>query len=331
MIGTRLVATASVALLGVSFLLAQQPTSPSQPQGQALPGQQPNASPITPSAPTAPAAPVAQPGTAPVQPQTNPAQPQSQTVPGQRPNQVQPTPTQPNAGQTAPGQQTQPRTQDNSQRSSDQSQQPSAEEAKFVVKAGEINLAEVNLGRLAAQRASRQDVRQFANKLVQDHSANLQQLNQLANRHNMKGAERMDQEHQQLFQKLAAMQGQQFDQDFLKNMVEGHKKAAEVFKHASENCKNAELKQYATQTLAAIQQHEQEAQRLNGQNQGQTTQQSTSSQGNDANRTDGTRTDQNRTDQNRTDQNRTDGNRNDQKRTTPNREEKTPPDRRDDR
>ena len=77
----------------------------------------------------------------------------------------------------------------------------------------------------------------------------------------------MDQEHQQLFQKLATLQGQAFDNEFLQKMVEGHKKAVEVFKHASEHCKNAEIKQYATQTLAAIQQHEQEAQRLSGQNQ----------------------------------------------------------------
>jgi len=328
MFGTRFLAATAATLVGGSLLLAQQ--SPSQPQGETLPGQQPNT--VAPAAPTAPAAPAAQPGTPPAQPQVNPAQPQGQALPGQQPNQVQPTQVQPNAGQ--PGQ-AQPRTQDNSQqnrensqRSNDQSQQATAEEAKFVVKAGEINLAEINLGQLAAQRASRQDIRQFASQLVRDHSTNLQQLNQLANRHSWKGAERMDQEHQQLFQKLAAMQGQQFDQDFLKKMVEGHKKAAEIFKHASENCKNAELKQYATQTLAAIQQHEKEAQRLNGQNQnqGQTTQ-PTSSEKNDATQTDGQRTDQN---QNRNNDVRgTDVHRNDTNRTSPNkdREEKKTPDR----
>ena len=163
------------------------------------------------------------------------------------------------------------------------------DEAKFLVRAAEIDLAEINIGRLATLRASRQDVRQFANQLVQDHSTNLNQVNQLANRNNWKSGERMDQEHQQLFQKLAALQGPKFDQEFLQNMVAGHKKAAEVFQHASEHCKNADIKQFATQTLAAVRQHEQEAQRLMGQNQGQTTQPTSAENNNNANRTDGSR------------------------------------------
>jgi len=340
MFRTRLVAAASVALLTGAFVLAQQQPNPgpSQPQGQSLPGQQPNTT--APATPEAPVAPAAQPGAVPSQPQ-NPTQVQ--------PNQVPPGQAQPNRNPQPRTQENSQRTKDNSQRSSDSSNQASAEDAKFVTKAGEINLAEINIGRLAAQRASRQDVRQFANQLVQDHSMNLQQLNQLANRNHWKGAERMDQEHQQLFQKLATMEGQQFDREFVQKMVEGHKKAAEAFKHASENCKNAELKQYATQTLAAIQQHEKEAQRLNGQNQnqGQTTQ-PTSSEQNSTNRTDGKRVEEFRNDQNRNIQNPTDGNRNnttpnadpnrnsttpnaDPNRNNQNQQEKTSPDRRDGR
>ena len=101
---------------------------------------------------------------------------------------------------------------------------------------------------------------------------NLNKLNEMANRNRWKSAERMDQEHQQLFQKLAALQGQAFDREFIQAMVDGHKKAVGAFKHASENCKNADIKQFATQSLAVIQRHEQEAQRLNGQNQPQAAQ-----------------------------------------------------------
>jgi putative membrane protein len=343
MFGTRLIAATAATLVGASLLLAQQP--PSQPQGETLPGQQPQVNP--PASPTAPA-PVAPPATAlPGQPQQNPAQPipvqqPNQIQPNQvrpnnqvQPNQVQPTQVQPNPGQPAqiqpgqpvqnqPIQQQQPR--DNSQNSQqsqnrDNSQQASSEDAKFLVKAAEIDLAVINIGRLSTQRGSRQDVREFANRLVQDHSANLNQVNQLCNRNNWKSGERMDQEHQQLFQKLAVMQGPQFDQAFLNHAAEGHKKGVEFFKNASENCKNADVKQFATQTLAAVRQHEQELQRLVGQNQnqnqGQTTS-PTSNQNNDANRTDGARN--NTTPRN--DQNRND---------SPNREDRTPPDRRDDR
>jgi len=211
-----------------------------------------------------------------------------------------------NTPQTRPQDKTQQNRDQNQQGQRDQNQQGQRDQsadAHFITKAGEIDLAEINVGRLAAQRASRQEVRQFANQLVQDHSAHLTQLNQLANRNNWRAAERMDQEHQQLFQKLAGLQGQDFDREFVHKMVEGHKKAIELYQHAAKNCQNADLKNLANQTLAALQQHEKTAQQLSGQNpapQGQT-QQPTSAEQNDANRNQQNRT----TDQNRNDQNRT--------------------------
>lgn len=310
MFGKRISLAASATFLGVSFLVAQPPPSspptnpaaplpvtpppagqvgqtnpglpgtpqgPSQSQGTTLPGQT-----TQPGLPAAPA-----PG------QTN----QSNPLPGQvnpLPGQVNPLPGQTNP---QPGQTPLPRSIDNSQ-NRDNSQQPS-EDAQFVVKAGECDLAEINIGRIAAQRASRPEIRQFANQLVQDHTANLNRLNEMANRNRWKVAERMDQEHQQLFQKLAGMQGQDFDREFVSKMVDGHKKVAEMYQNASQNCKNADLKSFATQTLATIRQHEQAVQRLNGQNpQAQPNQTPTSAEQNDANRPDGNRPDANRNDNN---------------------------------
>ena len=308
MFGKRFTLAASASLVGVSCLFGQAPPDRTT-QGTTLPGQpNPGTPAANPGVPTSPAVPgaaqttPANPGTPagqvgqqiPAAPgQTSPSQPQGQVLPGQtapapasRDIPAVPTPL-PNAvGQPQPG--AAPNAQPQRQ-TGDQAQRPMSDDAKFIVTAAEINLAEINIGRLAAQRASRQDIRQFANKLVQDHSANLNQLNQMANRNNWKNGERMDQEHQQLFQKLAALQGQQFDTEFLQKMVDGHKKVAEMFKHASENCKNAEIKQYATQTLAVIRQHEQEAQRLSGQNQPAATQPTSADNG--ANRNDENRRD----------------------------------------
>jgi putative membrane protein len=313
MFGKRITLAASASLVGATFLFAQNPPRPLE-QGSTLPNQQqgtPSAAPTVPgapaAAPTAPPAPGGQviplaPGQTPPSSRDIPTAP-GQPVPGQ-PVPGQPVPGQPVQGQPVQGQpvqgtptqvqpgtpqQQQPRSLDN-QRAAEQANQAMPDDAKFLVKAAEIDLAEINIGRLAALRASRPEVRQFGNKLVQEHSTNLAQVNQLANRNNWRSGERMDQEHQQLFQKLATMQGQAFDQEFLQKMAAGHKKAAEVFQHASEHCQNADIKQFATQTLAAVRQHEQEAQRLMGQNQGQATQPtSTDNNNNNANRTDGNR------------------------------------------
>jgi len=297
MFGRRLSLAVCATIAGATFTFAQAPPDKST-QGSGL--QQPGTAPSTPSVPSAPALQQA-PGL-PAQTQT-PAQPQGQTLPGHppatpnaQPTQVQPgQPGQPQVGQPQPGQiPSQPRSIDNNQpnqntppnREQNRDQAQQSDDAQFVVKAGECDLAEINIGRLAQQRASRQDIRQFAAQLVQDHSTHLNQLNELANRNRWKGAERMDQEHQQLFQKLAAMQGQEFDRMFVSKMVEGHKKVIGMYTHASQNCQHAELKNFANQTLPVIRQHEQIAQRLQGQNpQAQPTQSPTSGERN-ANPTD---------------------------------------------
>jgi putative membrane protein len=297
MFGKRFTLAASASLVGVSFLFAQAPPDRNT-QGTTLPSQStqkgtPSATPAAPAnpaipgaVPTSPAAPAAQVGqpvpTAPA-PTTNRSS--GQTAPAPASRDIPASPAGPAPRPTAVGQQ--PGAAQNAQpqqQTGDQAQRPMSDDAKFIIKAAEINLAEINIGRLATQRASRQDIRQFAQKLVQDHSMNLNQLNQMANRNNWKNGERMDQEHQQLFQKLAGMQGPAFDKEFLQTTVDGHKKVAEIFKHASEHCKNAEIKQYATQSLAVIRQHEQEAQRLSGQNQPAATQPTSADNG--ANRND---------------------------------------------
>jgi len=328
MFGIRLSLAASALVVGTTFLSAQAPPDRST-QGTAVQQtQQGGGTPSTPSVPSAPAA--QQTPTLPGQTQ-NPAQiqgtQQGQPQSGQSQTQQNPGTTQQYQGTTQQNQSTNQQQNQGQNQQGQQAQQ--GDDSHFVQKAGEIDLAEINIGRLAAQRASRPDVRQFANQLVQDHSAHLNMLNQVANRNNMRGAERMDQEHQQLFQKLSGMQAQEFDREFVHKMVEGHKKAIELYQHASQNARNADVKNLAAQTLPALKAHEQIARQLSGQNQqGQTNQQQpTSSERHDATRTDGaTRTDQSqsqteqgRTEQNRNNQSGTDQNRNNQNQTDPTR------------
>jgi len=132
----------------------------------------------------------------------------------------------------------------------------------FVTKASQTDLAEINLGRLAAQNASNPSVRQFGQRMFQDHSSATAQLNQIANRKRLQPASRMDEEHQKLMDKLFGMRGPEFDHEYMKHMVEGHKKAVELYQHESQNGKDDELKQFAAKTLPVVQQHAQMAQQI---------------------------------------------------------------------
>ena len=142
-------------------------------------------------------------------------------------------------------------------------------DAQFITKATEIDLAEINLGRIALQRASNPTVRQFAQKMVQDHSMSLQTLNNMANRQSYKPAERMDKEHQDLMTKLIGLQGAEFDREYMTKMNEGHHKAHEFYKESAQKLQDQEMKSFAAKNEKIVSQHHEMAKQFV---QGQTSQ-----------------------------------------------------------
>jgi putative membrane protein len=67
-----------------------------------------------------------------------------------------------------------------SSRKAENSGKLTASESHFVRKAAESNLAEIDLRKLAAERASSQDVKQFGQRMVDDHTKADDQLKQVA-------------------------------------------------------------------------------------------------------------------------------------------------------
>jgi putative membrane protein len=132
----------------------------------------------------------------------------------------------------------------------------------FVQKASAAGLAEVGLGRLAAERASRAEVKQFGQRMVQDHTKANTELLQIADAKKLQPAQQMDAEHRDLLTKLAGKSGPEFDQIYLKHMVMDHEKAVLLFTKASQQCQDADLKGFAAKTLPTVQEHLQMAKRL---------------------------------------------------------------------
>jgi putative membrane protein len=126
---------------------------------------------------------------------------------------------------------------------------------EFAQKASAAGLAEMNLGNLAAQLSSNPAVQRFAQRLAQDHQQANQQLIQIANRAGLKLAETMDKKHQDLRTRLTKAQGAQFDRLFMRQMVQDHEEAVKLFERESKDGKDAALKQYAANTLPALQAH----------------------------------------------------------------------------
>ena len=94
--------------------------------------------------------------------------------------------------------------------------------AGFVNDMTIAGLAEVQLGKMASERAGNADVKAFGQMMVKDHSAANDELKQVASRLNIQPPTQVDQKHKELADKLAKLQGAEFDREYMNAMVQGH-------------------------------------------------------------------------------------------------------------
>jgi predicted outer membrane protein len=99
---------------------------------------------------------------------------------------------------------------------------------KFVERAAMADMAEVQLGQLALQQAQDPQVKQFAQQMVDAHSRSLEQLRSLASRQNIQLASSLDSKHQKRHDKLAKLQGAEFDRAYMDAMVDAHEDAEKL-------------------------------------------------------------------------------------------------------
>lgn len=135
---------------------------------------------------------------------------------------------------------------------------------QFVQIASASGLAEVNLGKMAAQHASSAEVKRFGEHMVADHTKANQELMRLADAKQMRLAPAMDAMHEQLANRLTSMQGEQFDREYMNAMVKDHKLAVALFTAESKNGQDSDLKSFASKTLPALKDHLKHAQQLAG-------------------------------------------------------------------
>ncbi len=93
----------------------------------------------------------------------------------------------------------------------------------FVKDIATANIAEVELGRMALDKAVNPDVKKFAQMMVDDHTKANEELTTIASKDNIAIPSGLDDKHNDLRDKLAKKTGADFDKDYIDAMVDGHK------------------------------------------------------------------------------------------------------------
>jgi putative membrane protein len=151
-----------------------------------------------------------------------------------------------------------------------------ADEHRFIEKMGQVGVAEVKLGQLAAERASNAQVKQFGRRMAADHQKANEELKQVATKVNAPLPTEMDQKQQELYDRLSKMKGAEFDREYMEAMVDGHEEVAQELERHSGNRAgersvgtagessqaNASVSAWAAKTLPDVRQHHEQARQI---------------------------------------------------------------------
>ena len=126
---------------------------------------------------------------------------------------------------------------------------------KFVDMAAQTDMLEAHLGQMAADHAESQDVKDYANMLVTDHTGDYQQLTALAAKDGFDVPKGLDAAHDKMIAPFDKLKGAAFDSRYIHEMIAGHTEAIGVYTKESTDAQNADLKSYASATLPTLHKH----------------------------------------------------------------------------
>lgn len=136
-------------------------------------------------------------------------------------------------------------------------------DAEFVQTVANSDAFEIQSSELAAQRAARQDVKDFASLMVREHTATTQELTQLASQLNMTApTPQLDAGMSGRIDSLRGMTGESFDDAYLDAQVSAHEQAVNAFENYIANAPAGPLRDWASNTLPKLRTHLTQVQNL---------------------------------------------------------------------
>jgi len=132
----------------------------------------------------------------------------------------------------------------------------------FIEQATFGGRAEVEAGKRAEQKAKATAVKDFARRMVEDHSKANEQLMKISKEAGFTPPEGLDAEHKDVAAKLEKAEDTDFDRAYIDSQVQDHQKAAQLFEYELGSGQDPDLQRFAAATLPTILQHLEIAQDL---------------------------------------------------------------------
>jgi putative membrane protein len=125
----------------------------------------------------------------------------------------------------------------------------------FLVRAANSGMAEVQLAKIAQQKATLDAVKSFAAMLEKDHSSVNEQVKNLAAQRNVTLPATISDDKQKMISDCEKKTGKDFDKEYLSVMVKSHNDGIDLFEDVRANATDIDVKNFADKTLPALRMH----------------------------------------------------------------------------
>jgi len=136
-------------------------------------------------------------------------------------------------------------------------------EPSLLFEAFQDGMGEILLSKLALQKTSDAEVRQYAQRMINDHTRANTQVEQLAQKKNIALPHEVPAEQVRAYIRLSQLSGQAFDKAYMGNNVNVHEKDVASFKVHAQNENDADIRAFAVETLPVLTTHLEQAQKIN--------------------------------------------------------------------
>jgi putative membrane protein len=136
------------------------------------------------------------------------------------------------------------------------------EPEEFAEIAASSNMFEIESSQLALQQPVTDEVQQFAQHMIDDHTAAGEKMKAAAQQDGISPPDAMVEKHQAQLQELQSAEADAFEQAYVSAQVMAHDEAVALFEAFSQNGEESALRSFAAETLPTLQEHQTEADAL---------------------------------------------------------------------
>jgi putative membrane protein len=137
---------------------------------------------------------------------------------------------------------------------------------QFAMQAAQGGMAEVQLSELARKQAGSAEVREFAERMIADHTKANTELMAIAKQKGMTLPKELSAEHRAAMQSLKSKKGAAFDEAYMAVMKKDHVKTIALLQAANgPTFEDAALKAFASKQLPIVEQHHDMVEKTEGQ------------------------------------------------------------------